>query len=104
MTLAHSDFYKRLYVSTDACDTVWSAVITQVPYIELAKPHVDQAHELLAFLSQINRIDVSTFKLLVNINTGHTYLRPCVHPLSFDNWRVEDTAFIWFCFPQYQIE
>lgn len=51
VTLAHHDVQKRLCVYTDACDTVWSGVITQVPYEDLSKDHADQRHDPLAFLS-----------------------------------------------------
>lgn len=51
VTLAHRDVSKRLCVYTDACDTVWSGVITQVPYEDLTNRHDDQRHEPLAFLS-----------------------------------------------------
>lgn len=50
-TLAHRDETKRLCVFTDASDSYWSGVLTQVPRSELTFPHVDQSHEPLAFHS-----------------------------------------------------
>lgn len=51
VTLSHRDETKRLCWFPDACDSVWSAIITQVPFKDLTKPHVEQDHEPLAFLS-----------------------------------------------------
>lgn len=52
VTLAHGDTEKLLYVYTDECDSVWSGVVTQVPYENLSQSHIDQCHEPLGFLSE----------------------------------------------------
>lgn len=51
VTLSHRDTDKRLCVYTDASDSVWSGIVTQVPYEDLKLNHADQRHEPLAFLS-----------------------------------------------------
>ena len=51
VTLSHRDFSKRLCVYTDASDTIWSAILTQVPFTDLKLPAMEQRHEPLAFLS-----------------------------------------------------
>ena len=51
VTLAHYDPKKRLCLFTDASQTHWASVLTQVPHEDLSKPIHDQAHEPLAFLS-----------------------------------------------------
>ena len=51
VTLAHRDKTKRLCEYTDASDTVWSGIVTQVPLVDLSKPHEAQRHEPLGFLS-----------------------------------------------------
>ena len=51
VTLSHRDDGKRLCVYTDASDSVWSGIVTQVPYEELKNAHEKQRHEPLAFLS-----------------------------------------------------
>lgn len=51
VTLRHHDESLRLSVYTDASDTVWSGMITQVPWEDLGKPQADQRHGPLAFLS-----------------------------------------------------
>ena len=51
VTLSHRDESKRLCVFTDASDTVWSGIVTQVCPDDLPKPHMDQDHDPLAFLS-----------------------------------------------------
>jgi len=49
--LSHRDASKRLCVFTDASDSVWSGVITQVPISDVNLPHSEKRHEPLAFLS-----------------------------------------------------
>jgi len=49
--LAHRDFSKRLCVFTDASDSVWSGVITQIPLSDINLPHNEKRHQPLAFLS-----------------------------------------------------
>jgi len=51
VTLSHRDETQRLCIYTDASDTVWSGIVTQVPPIDLSKPHSEQRHSPLAFLS-----------------------------------------------------
>lgn len=51
VTLSHRDERKRLVIYTDASDTVWSGIVTQVPRRDLKLPHSDREHEPLAFLS-----------------------------------------------------
>ena len=53
VTLAHRDESQRLVVYTDASDTVWSGIITQVPPRDLNKPHAEQQHSPLAFCSGV---------------------------------------------------
>lgn len=50
-TLAHRDSTKRLCLYTDASESHWSGILTQVPYAQLHLPHADQDHEPLAFHS-----------------------------------------------------
>lgn len=42
VTIAHWDNEKRLYIYTDASDSVRSGVVTQVPCEDFSKPHIDQ--------------------------------------------------------------
>ena len=51
VTPSHRDETQRLCVYTDASDTVWSGIFTQVPREDLSKPHSEQCHQPLAFLS-----------------------------------------------------
>lgn len=51
VTLSHRDRSKRLCVYTDASDHVWSGIFTKVPLRDTSKPHVEQRHDPLAFLS-----------------------------------------------------
>lgn len=51
VTLAYRDEALRLCVYTDASDVVWSGIVTQVPPEDLSKPHAEQCHQPLAFLS-----------------------------------------------------
>lgn len=50
-TLAHRNEEKRLCIYTDASDSYWSGIVTQVPREHMSLPHVDQTHEPLAFYS-----------------------------------------------------
>lgn len=49
--LAHRDESKRLCIYTDASDTHWPGIVTQVPYSDLSLPHADQSHDPLALYS-----------------------------------------------------
>eukprot|EP00178_Gracilaria_changii_P000257 TRINITY_DN1027_c0_g1_i1.p2 TRINITY_DN1027_c0_g1~~TRINITY_DN1027_c0_g1_i1.p2 ORF type:complete len:1106 (+),score=114.18 TRINITY_DN1027_c0_g1_i1:5972-9289(+) len=51
VTLAHCDDRLRLCIYTDASDTNWSGIVTQVPYEDLSKPHKLQRHSRLSFCS-----------------------------------------------------
>lgn len=51
VTLAHRDDEQRLCVYTDASDTAWSGIVTQIPPADLHKAHAVQGHLPLAFLS-----------------------------------------------------
>lgn len=51
VTLVHRDVNQRLCVYTDASDMAWSGILTQVPTVDLNKPHKEQRHAPLAFLS-----------------------------------------------------
>ena len=51
VTLAHRDPTQRLCVYTDASDLAWAGILTQVPMLDVAKPHKQQGHAPLAFLS-----------------------------------------------------
>lgn len=50
-TLAHRDNTKRLCLYTDASETHWSGIVTQVPHGQLNMQHAAQDHEPLAFHS-----------------------------------------------------
>lgn len=51
VTLAHADSSKLLCLFTDASDTHWGAVLTQIPPKDIDLPFEDQRHEPLSFLS-----------------------------------------------------
>lgn len=51
VTLAHQDRKKRIYIYTDASDSRWFRILTQVFLSDLSALHRDQAHEALAFYS-----------------------------------------------------
>ena len=51
VTLAHVDARKLLCLFTDASDSHWASVLTQIPSGDLTKPFDRQAHEPLAFLA-----------------------------------------------------
>jgi transposase InsO family protein len=51
VTLAHRDDAKRLCIFTDASDTAWSGILTQVPFHDTCKPFSEQNHVPLGFLS-----------------------------------------------------
>jgi RNase H-like domain found in reverse transcriptase/Integrase zinc binding domain len=50
-TLSHRDSLMRLCFYTDASDTVWSGIVTQVSRSHLGSPHIAQCHQPLGFLS-----------------------------------------------------
>lgn len=49
--MIYRDYSKRLCIYTAASDLLWSGVVTQFPPQDLIKPHSEQSHQLLAFLS-----------------------------------------------------
>lgn len=51
VTLSHCDPLQRLCVYTDASEMVWLGILTQVPICDVSKPHAQQRHSTLAFLS-----------------------------------------------------
>lgn len=51
VTLAHRDDSKRLCIYTDASDTHWSGIVTQVLISDLFLPHSNRPHEPFAFHS-----------------------------------------------------
>ena len=51
VTLAHRNVDCRLCVYTDASDFLWSGMVTQIPFEDIKKPHADQRHQPLCFLS-----------------------------------------------------
>lgn len=51
VTLSHRDPEQRLCVYTDASDFSWSGIITQVPKNDVCKPHKEQRHSPISFLS-----------------------------------------------------
>jgi len=51
VTLSHRDPSQRLCVYTDASDMAWSGIVTQVPLCDVSKPHAEQRHSPIAFLS-----------------------------------------------------
>lgn len=50
-TLGHRDRSKHLCIHTDASDTNWSGLVTQVPYADISLTHNEQADVPLAFHS-----------------------------------------------------
>lgn len=51
VTLSHRDTSQKLCLYTDASDLAWSGMVTQMPHNDVSKPHKDQNHSPLAFLS-----------------------------------------------------
>ena len=51
VTLAHPDSTKLLCLFTDASETHWGSVLTQIPPVDLDEPVAAQRHVPLAFLS-----------------------------------------------------
>lgn len=51
VTLSHRQAGMRLCLYTEASDKVWSAIFTQVPREDLIKPHSEQRHQPLVFLT-----------------------------------------------------
>lgn len=49
VTLAHQDNKKCFCAVTDANDSHWSAILTQVPIADFADTHADQLNNVLAF-------------------------------------------------------
>lgn len=49
--LSHRDHKQKLCFYTDASDTHWAGICTQVPIEDIHKPHADKRHEPLSFLS-----------------------------------------------------
>lgn len=89
VTLAHRDKNKRLCIYTDASDSHWSGILTQVPFSDLSAPHRDQAHEPLAFHSgrfsdvQIgwSTLEKEEYAVLATLERSH-WLAAC--PKGFD--------------------
>lgn len=87
--LAHRDKEKRLCIYTDASDSHWSGILTEVPYSHLSAPHHYQAHEPLAFHSgkflavQLgwSTLGKKAFAVLAALERLH-WLAAC--PASFD--------------------
>lgn len=50
-TLWNRNENMRLCIFTDASDSHWSGIVTQVPRDQLTLPHIDQTHDTLAFHS-----------------------------------------------------
>lgn len=79
VTLSHRDGSQRLCVYTDASDTVWSGIVTQVPIEDISKPHSEQSHSALAFLSgrfnatQLGRsvLETEAFAVLATLERMH---------------------------------
>lgn len=79
VTLKHRDETKRLGFFTDASDTIWSGIVTQVPPENMSKPHVDMRHEPLGFLSgRFNStqlgwlvLEKETFAILASLEQIH---------------------------------
>lgn len=51
VTFAHGNEDKRLCIYTEASDSHWSGILTQVPLAHLRKEHKNKAHDPLAFHS-----------------------------------------------------
>lgn len=78
-TLSHRDTTKRLCLYTDASESHWSGILTQVPYTQLQLPHAKQDHEPLAFHSgrfsgaQVtwSTIEKEAFSVLASTERAH---------------------------------
>lgn len=89
VTLAHRDESKRLCIYTDASDTHWSVIVTQVLFSDLPLPHSKQAHEPLAFHSgrfsptQIgwSTVEKEAFAVLAAVERSHWL---AAFPAGFD--------------------
>lgn len=89
VTLAHRDESKRLCIYTDASDTHWSGIVTQVPLTDISLPHSDQAHDPLAFHSGVfsatqigwSTVEKEAYAVLASIERSH-WLAAC--PAGFD--------------------
>lgn len=89
VTLTHRDPDKRLSIFTDASDTGWSGILTQVPFHQLQRPFDEQNHQPLAFLSgQFNKTQLSwstiekeTYAIISTVERMHWML---AHPSGFD--------------------
>lgn len=89
VTLAHRDESKRLCVYTDASDSHWSGMVTQVPVHDLSKPYAQQAHDPLAFHSGRfsptelgwSTIEKEAYAVLASVERSH-WLTAC--PAGFD--------------------
>lgn len=82
--LVHCDDSKRLCIYTDASDTQWSGIVTQVPYSDLSLPHAEQRHEPLAFHSvrfsatklSWSTIEKEAYAVLASVGQAH-WLATC---------------------------
>lgn len=89
VTLAHRDESKRLCIYTDASDSHWSGIVTQVPIEDLSKPHAEQPHEPLAFHSGRfsatelgwSTLEKEAYAVLASVERSH-WLAAC--PAGFD--------------------
>ena len=89
VTLSHRDETQRLCVYAEASDTVWSGILTQVPREDISKPHSEQCHQPLAFLSGgFNKtqlgwaiIEKEAYTVLASLERMHWLVAP---PDGFD--------------------
>lgn len=89
VTLAHRDDTKRLCIYTDASDTHWSGIVTQVPLSDTSLSHLEQAHDPLAFHSgrfsetQLgwSTLEKEAYAVLASVERSH-WLAAC--PAGFD--------------------
>lgn len=78
-TLAHRDEAKRLCIYTNASNTHWAGIVTQVPYDQQSRPHAKQEHEPLAFHSgrfaktQVgwSTLEKEAFAVMASIECSH---------------------------------
>lgn len=94
INLHHRDASKRLCVYTDSSDHVWSGIVTQVPFGDLALAHAEQRHEPLAFISgrfsdreyRWSILEKEAYAILATMDRMHWVLAtPCGFDLFTDH-------------------
>ncbi len=88
--LTHTDPKKSLYVFTDASDTHWSGVLTQVPASYIDLPFPEQRHEPIVFLSESfkgssGRVSTAEQEAFAIVGLDYLLLRPEGFHIFTDN-------------------